>query len=159
MKLTTLLLMALLCLPSVLLAQDSGWSVGIILGSPTGLLAKYELGRKSALAFNLGWSFIDPGFHATGDYQFLFPSVIETEEGEKINELTPYLGIGGRMLVHDGDGEGNGNNDIHVGVRLGGGIEWRVSRFGFFLELYPVVDIVPATEFDFEGGLGARFFL
>jgi hypothetical protein len=45
-----------------------------------------------------------------------------------------------------------------VGVRLGGGLEYAISRFALFLEIYPVVNVIPSTDFDLEGGIGFRFY-
>lgn len=149
---------AMACLlPLNLSAQNSGWGIGIIIGSPTGLTAKYLFNDHSAFAINAGWSFYPAvGIHLTGDYQFLFPGVIKSEEGEAIKDLAPYLGIGGRFRVKEK--EETDETDFHVGLRIGGGIEYRIRRFGIFLEIYPVVDLIPGTGFDVEGGLGFRFY-
>jgi hypothetical protein len=143
-------------LPILLFAQHQ-IGLGIIIGSPTGLTAKFLLAHKSAISLNAGWNFMgDVGVHITGDYQFLFPNVIKSEEGVAIKDLTPYLGIGGRFRVkHKKDGD---TNDFHLGVRIGGGLEYFLRPIGIFLELYPVVDLIPATDFDLEGGIGARFY-
>ena len=139
--------------PVILLGQNLG--LGVILGTPTGLSLKYLLARNSAFAVHAGWSFIDdPGVHLTGDYQYLFPMVIETAEGTPISDLTPYIAAGGRFRFKDVGEE----NEFHLGLRIGGGIEYLITKFGIFLELVPVVDLVPATEFDLEGGIGFLFY-
>jgi hypothetical protein len=144
-----------LIMPIILIGQNHTYGLGVILGSPTGLSGKIMFSRHSAAAAHAGWSFIGAkGLHITGDLQFLFPGVIQRDDGSPNNDVIPYLGIGGRFRFK----EGNGDNDFHLGVRIGGGIEYFVSQFGFFFELYPVVDVVPETEFDFEGGVGARFY-
>lgn len=135
----------------------SRYGIGVVIGSPTGFTGKYFLARKSAIQINAGWSFIgNVGFHITGDYQFLFPGIIRGEQGERLENIVPYLGIGGSFRVKEN--ESANETDLHVGLRLGGGIEFLIDRFGIFLELYPVVDFVPKTDFDFEGGLGFRFY-
>lgn len=135
--------------------QRGNYGLGIIIGFPTGFSGELVLGKKSAIVFNAGWSLrSDYTLHVTGTYQFMFPGVIKTEEGEALRQVVPYLGVGGRLLLEDK----NDGSDVHVGLRMGGGIEYFVSRFGMFLELYPVVDIVPETKLDFEGGLGIRFY-
>ncbi len=149
------LILLLLIIPSFIFAQNYG--IGVIVGSPTGFTGKYFLARTSAIQINAGWSLIgNGGFHITGDYQFLFPGVIRGERGEALENAVPYLGVGGRLRVKEN--EPANDTKIYVGLRIGGGIEYLIDRFGIFLELYPVVDFVPETDFDFEGGLGVRIY-
>lgn len=136
--------------------------VGIIIGSPTGFTGKVIFTQRSAFAANIGWSLGDnPKLHITGDYQFLFPTVFRwsdeiTGEQRELKNLTPYIGIGGRFKFKENEQEHE--TEMNIGLRLGGGIEYAISRFGIFLEIYPVVNIFPSTDFDLEGGLGARIY-
>ncbi len=136
--------------------------VGIIIGSPTGFTGKAIFTKNSAFAANIGWSLGEnPKLHLTGDYQFLFPTIFrwtdeETGEQKELKNLTPYIGIGGRFRFKEDEIEHK--NEMNLGLRLGGGVEYMISRFGIFLEIYPVVNIYPATDFDLEGGLGARIY-
>ena len=149
------LIFLLLIVPSFVFAQNYG--IGVIVGSPTGFTGKYFWSRNSAIVINAGWSFLgEAGLHITGDYQFLFSGVIKDEEGMPLKSVVPYLGIGGRFRVKKNEPEDR--TDFHVGMRIGGGIEYLITRFGIFLELYPVIDIIPSTDFDIEGGLGFRFY-
>jgi len=142
-------------MPIFMYAQNYG--VGVIIGSPTGFTGKYFWSQNSAIVVHAGWSFLDEmGLHITGDYQFLFSGVIRDEDGIPLKSVVPYLGVGGRFRFKKNEQEDR--TDFHVGMRIGGGIEYLITRFGIFLELYPVVDIIPGTEFDFEGGLGFRFY-
>ncbi|UCC12430.1 MAG: hypothetical protein JSW02_02525 [candidate division WOR-3 bacterium] len=148
------LLIILIFMPVFLLAQSYG--IGVILGSPTGLTGKMMLGRTSAIAVNAGWSFWpSSGFHITGDYQFLFPGSFADEDGRPINSLIPYLGLGGRVRFKSDDDD---DDDFQAGVRFGGGIEYLPTPMGIFIELYPVVNLIPSTKFAFEGGLGFRIY-
>ncbi len=148
-------ILCILVVPVILSAQNLG--LGIILGSPTGLSLKYLLTKTSAFSAHAGWSFHeDPGVHLTGDYQHLFPMVIETAEGASISDFTPYIAVGGRFRFKK-DEEAD-DNEFHLGIRIGGGVEYNISRFGIFVELLPVVDLVPETSFDLEGGLGCLFY-
>jgi len=137
------------------------YGIGIIIGSPTGFTGKYMFAKRSAIAVHAGWSlFGSKKFHGTCDYQFLFPTTLRyydeyEDKTTEITNLVPYIGIGGRLLLKDDPG---GDTEINVGMRLGGGIEYLFSRFGIFLELFPVVNIIPDTDFDMEGGLGFRFY-
>ncbi|TET60901.1 MAG: hypothetical protein E3J47_06210 [Candidatus Stahlbacteria bacterium] len=149
------LILLLLIIPSFIFAQNYG--IGVIIGSPTGFTGKYLWSRNSAIVVNAGWSFVsDVKFHITGDYQFLFPGVIKGEEGVALRNVVPYLGIGGSFRAKTD--EATDETDFCIGLRLGGGIEYLISRFGVFLELYPVVNVIPSTDFDLEGGLGFRFY-
>jgi hypothetical protein len=145
-------IICILILPAIAAAQNLG--LGVVLGSPTGLSLKYLLAKYSALSAHAGWSFTgNPGVHLTGDYQHLFPVVIETAEGAAISDFTPYVAVGGRFRFKKIE-----ENEFHLGVRVGGGVEYNISRFGIFLELLPVVDLIPETDFDLEGGLGFLFY-
>jgi len=154
----------ILCLvPGFAAGQNYGPSLGIILGSPTGFTFKYVFAPTSAIAANAGWGLTGSvHFAASCDYQFLFPQTMRwTDEFEgtshELKGITWYLGVGGRLLIAE-DPDNTNNTDLHVGVRLGGGLEYAINRFGIFLELYPVVDVIPSTDFDFMGGLGFRFY-
>jgi len=139
-----------LIIPGLLFSQRLG--LGVIAGSPTGLSFKYLLSQRSAFSAHAGWSFIgDKGVHITGDYQYLFPMVIKTAERTSISDLTPYIAAGGRFRVKETDED---DTEFHLGLRIGGGAEYSIDRFGIFLELLPVVDLIPETDFDFEGGIG-----
>lgn len=151
------LILLLLIIPSFIFAQNYG--IGVIVGSPTGFTGKYFLARTSAIQINAGWSFVsDVKFHITGDYQFLFPGVIKGEEGVALRNVVPYFGIGGSFRAKTAEAPDEDETDFCIGLRLGGGIEYLISRFGVFLELYPVVNVIPSTDFDIEGGLGFRFY-
>ncbi|MHA2427859.1 MAG: hypothetical protein ACXADB_07540 [Candidatus Hermodarchaeia archaeon] len=144
-----------LIVPALLFSQTLG--LGAVAGSPTGLALKYLMSHRSALAARAGWSFVGArGFHVTGDYQYLFPMVFETAEGTSVSDLTPYLAAGGTFRFKEE--EETDDAEFHLGIRIGGGVEYSIARFGIFVEALPVVTLVPATEFDFEGGLGALFY-
>jgi hypothetical protein len=150
----TLLLVAL-AIPAA--APGANLGLGVILGSPTGLAFKYQAARRSAIAARAGLSFIDdPGIHLTCDYQYLFPAVFQTEEGTTIDDFTFYVAAGGRFRFKKI--EATDETKFHLGLRIGGGAEYRIGRFGIFLEIVPVVDLIPETAFDLEGGLGFLFY-
>lgn len=158
-KKSTLLL---LFFTSIIFAQNYGPSIGLVVGSPTGFTFKYVFNKKTAFDIKAGWSLTEHGkLHVTGDYQFLFPQTLRWSDDydgsqHEIRGFTPYLGVGGRFLIQEND---HNETDFHVGVRLGGGVEYAINRFALFLEIYPVIDIVPSTDFGFDGGFGIRFYL
>ncbi|MCX7994956.1 MAG: hypothetical protein N3A65_04180 [candidate division WOR-3 bacterium] len=153
-------LLLIVCINNLLFGEKFG--LGIIIGSPTGFSLKFIMTRNSAFAGNIGWSLGDnPRLHITGDYQFLFPTVLRwtddmSGEQREIKNLTPYIGIGGRFKFREN--ETTNDTELNIGLRIGGGAEYTISRFGIFLEIYPVVNFLPSTDFDVEGGLGARIY-
>jgi hypothetical protein len=150
-----LILIIVLIVPALSFSQNLG--LGAVAGSPTGLAVKYLMSYKSALAARAGWSFIGAkGFHLTGDYQHLFPMVFETAEGTSVSNLTPYIAAGGTVRFEEE--EETSDTEFHLGIRIGGGVEYLIARFGIFLEFLPVVKLVPSTDFTVEGGLGVLFY-
>jgi hypothetical protein len=145
-----------LIIPVLLFGQNFG--LGAVAGSPTGIALKLLMSHRSALSARAGWSFVgDKGLHLTGDYQYLFPMVFETAEGTSISNFTPYLAAGGTFRFKEE--EETDDTEFHLGIRIGGGVEYSIApRFAIFVEALPVVTLVPATEFDLEGGLGALFY-
>jgi hypothetical protein len=129
-------------------AQERGVGVGVILGEPTGLSAKFWTGSGSAIDLGLAYSFRSKGhFHIHMDYLLHFPYTIQSTE-----RVPLYAGLGGRLAAGSGRGV--------FGLRLVGGIAYwpRSTPLEFFLELAPIVDLAPATELSANGGIGARFY-
>ncbi|MBN1461709.1 MAG: hypothetical protein JXA57_19435 [Armatimonadetes bacterium] len=119
-------------------------------GEPTGLSLKIWSGSRTAFDVAAGWSLIESDWiYAHGDYLWhRYDLHLDTP-----GALPFYFGIGARVLVHDGD-------DSRVGVRMPLGLNYITSdrRFDFFVEVAPIVDLVPDTGFDVSGGVGARYY-
>lgn len=153
MKPTPLLLLALVAqaalLPASSSAQDRGFGLGVIFGQPTGLSGKLWLSpADNAVDFAAAWSFGEGGyFSAHATYLWHFPQAINSSE-----RFVPYVGPGVRF--------GAKKNDASLGVRIAGGIAWwpRGAPVDVFLELAPVLNLIPATTFDMTGGVGARYY-
>lgn len=153
MKPTPLLLLALVAqaalLPASSSAQDRGFGLGVIFGQPTGLSGKLWLSpADNAVDFAAAWSFGEGGyFSAHATYLWHFPHAINASE-----RFVPYVGPGVRF--------GAKKNDASLGVRIAGGIAWwpRGAPVDVFLELAPVLNLIPATTFDMAGGVGARYY-
>ena len=129
-------------------AQDKGFGLGILLGDPTGLSAKLWTSSENAVDFGLAWSFRRDGFfHIHADYLWHFDP--QTRGPERFRFQT---GIGGRL--------GAGKGSAVVGVRVPLIFAWwpRSVPLDVFVELAPLLDLVPATEFSVNGGVGVRFF-
>jgi len=143
------LVTVLLC--SSAAAQDRKFGLGIVLGEPTGLSAKLWTGKSTAIDGALAWSFGSFGEQSAvylhADYLFHNFNLIKVEKGQ----LPIYYGIGARVMLA---------NNIGVGVRVPIGLEYLFANapVDIFLEIVPVLDLVPATSFRVNAGLGVRYF-
>ncbi len=141
---------AMITIPSPAMAEGGNFGLGIIVGEPTGFVGKLFLSSRNAIDFALAWSLDDNNYmHVHGDYLFHNFFLLEDVEGE----FAWYLGIGGRVVLVD-------DHDDHVGVRFPVGLTYLFAntRFDAFLELVPIMDVAPDTDFDLEGAIGGRFY-
>jgi hypothetical protein len=144
-------LVCLVVVAVLALAPSAGADVGVgvIAGEPTGLSFKLWGDGASGLDAASGWSFGDEGrLYLHADY--LWQRMIEDRE---IGGTVPfYFGVGGRVLLREG-------RDSRLGIRIPLGLDYffEEGRFNVFVELAPIIDLVPETEFDLSGGVGLRF--
>lgn len=130
-------------------AQDrySNTELGIILGEPTGISLKAWQSNSTAFDAGIAWSFGDNGsLHLHGDY--LRHEWLDVDAGS----LALYYGIGARVQLAD---------DPRLGARIPFGLQYNIpdSRLSTFFEVAPLLDLVPETSFDVNGGIGLRIFL
>jgi hypothetical protein len=129
-------------------AQNKHFGVGIIVGEPTGVSFKYWTSSTTALDAALAWSFIDGGaFHIHADYIFHNFNLIRISEGK----LPFYYGIGGRIKTA---------NKVQIGVRVPLGLAYmfNTAPVDIFLEVVPILDLAPKTDFRINAAIGARYF-
>jgi hypothetical protein len=129
-------------------AQDKNFGIGIILGEPSGISGKLWFGSSNALDMAAAWSFKgNDHLLLQADYIWHSFDLIPVSSGK----LPVYFGIGGRVLLAD---------DPLIGVRVPIGLDYMFSNapVDIFLEFVPILDLAPATEFDFGGGIGARYW-
>ncbi len=134
-------------------AQDAsgGLGLGVVAGEPSGLSAKMWLSDAAALDAAAGWSLGENGWmYLHADYLHhrydLRPP--ELERG-----LPYYIGIGFRLLLRD-------EHDSRLGVRVPLGLDYvfEEAPVDVFLELAPVVNLIPETELGLSGGIGVRYW-
>jgi hypothetical protein len=129
-------------------AQDRGAGLGVIIGEPTGVSAKFWTSSHNAIDAAVAYSFRRRGyFHLHADYLWHFPNVIKSTE-----RFPLYAGVGGRLGV--------GRGSSIFGIRIAGGIAYwvRDAPIEVFFELAPIVDLAPETGVSGNAGIGARFF-
>ena len=128
-------------------SQDEGFGLGLILGEPTGLSAKIWTGEHTAIDAAMAWSFIDTGFLRVHADMLHHIFSIDVEKGQ----LPIYFGLGAKLVF---------SSNLELGVRLPVGISYlfESAPFDVFIEVVPGLNLIPATTFFIEGGLGARYF-
>lgn len=176
------LLLALM-LVSIATSAGRSFGVGVVVGEPTALSAKLWTSRTTAFDFGLGWgmgwgynryencwdqyyydrhrNYCDDrgyyynddrygyrGVHVHMDYLMHNFDLIRSSQ-----RLPLYYGPGINMNFWNQGG-------AQVGVRGVLGLAWlpQNAPMDVFLEVAPVVQIVPGTWLDINGGLGARFY-
>ncbi|MGD9401482.1 MAG: hypothetical protein PVF95_04320 [bacterium] len=123
--------------------------LGVVAGEPTGVSFKQWLAGGNAVDGALAWSFDGPdAFAVHMDYLYHMTSAGDV----RIPGWKFYLGIGGRLKLEE--------DDSRLGVRVPLGINYlfRSSPFDFFMEMGPIMDLAPATEFTMSFGVGIRYF-
>ena len=126
------------------------FGLGLIIGEPTGIGAKLFLGGGNAVEGALAWSASGNNeFHLQGDYVYHWFDLIKVERGQ----LPVTFGIGGRIVFREND------KDL-FGIRFPVGLAYELEQapIDFFFQLVPILDLVPDTDVDFEGAIGARFY-
>ena len=129
-------------------AHNHGLGLGIILGEPTGISLKYWTSRTTAIDGAIAWSLGKHDriyFH--GDYLWHIDNIINVSRGR----LPIYYGVGARLGFND---------DSSLGVRGVIGLDYQFTNVpvDIFLELVPVMNLAPSTDFDFNGAIGVRYF-
>ena len=130
------------------LGRDAG--LGIIVGEPTGLSAKFWTGGRTALDAAAAWSFADEdALHLHGDILSHAFDLFDVDRGY----LPVYYGIGARVKINEDD-------DSKVGLRVPLGLAYMFEGGGadIFLELAPILDFAPETELEINGAAGVRYF-
>ncbi|MFZ1947286.1 MAG: DUF3996 domain-containing protein [bacterium] len=142
----------------VSLSQAGPLGVGVVLGEPTGLTAKQWLGRGHAVDAAAAWSFADAtALHFQMDYLFHRPSPPEIE----VPGLLFYFGVGGRIkLIDEDEGRGKRDDGDRIGVRFPLGLDYLFakSHLEVFMEIAPILDLAPESDFEINGGVGLRYY-
>jgi hypothetical protein len=128
-------------------AQDSGFGAGVIFGEPTGLSLKSWLSSKNAVDAAVTWSSIDDFVYLHADFLIHNFNVIDVSDGQ----LPLYFGIGAKVGF---------GNDLVFGARIPIGLDYMFSGapVDIFVEIVPGLTIIPAFDFDIDGGIGVRYW-
>lgn len=129
-------------------AQNQNFGIGIMIGEPTGISLKQWTGSVNAVDAGIAWSFKKKAsLHIHADYLWHEFDLIPVPKGR----LPLHFGIGGRIKLQD---------KPDIGVRIPVGLTYIVSGFpmDIFIEIVPILDLIPETDFEFNAALGARYY-
>lgn len=135
------------------------FGLGVVIGDPTGLSANYRLSAERSVDAAAAWSFGRyQGFEIHSDYLWHRFNLFRIEQ----LSFDWHYGIGGRlvMLSERWDGNRYVNDRTYFGPRVPIGLstDFNKSTFELFTELALVMNLVPATGFDFDFGVGVRVY-
>lgn len=152
MKCLCIALLAVAVLSGIGRAEAEGVGFGIIIGEPTGLSAKFWLGGDAAVDAAAAWSLWRrvERLHFHADFLWHSFDLLKVSPGK----LPLYYGLGGRVIL------GSDEDDTRVGMRVPVGLEYLFDGppIGLFLEVVPILDLLPKTDFDVNGAVGGRFY-
>lgn len=131
--------------------QQSKVGIGVMIGEPTGITFKKWSSATTAFDLGLAWSIGRyDALHVHADYLWHNAGIFaEVDEGS----LMPYVGIGGRLIFLE--------EDARLGLRIPLGINYLFGEapLEIYLEVAPVVNLVPDTDFDMTGNVGVRVYI
>lgn len=139
-------------LASISTFAQSKFGLGIIVGEPTGISGKLFVSKDNAIDGAIAWSFHEYGsMHIHGDYLFHFYDVFT-------NEVPLYVGVGGRIKFQNTNEEKG--DDTKFGARIPVGIAYMPPKapIDVFVEIVPMLDLTPSTEFTFNAAVGIRYW-
>ena len=136
-----------------------GFGIGVIVGEPTGITIKIWTGNTTAFQAAAAWSFSGyESFQFHADYLFHNFGILNSDEMR--GALPLYVGIGGRIkLKEDNDLDDNDEASIGARVPLGMSYIFEDTPLDIFIEVVPILDVLPDTDFDLNGAAGIRFYL
>lgn len=132
------------------------FGMGLIVGEPSGLSAKYWVGSDRAIDFAVGVSFFtDFRAHATYLYH------IDAFDNQRV---PLYYGIGGSIAGRTGRvadfGSDTRRDRVGLGVRGALGVSYLIptAPFDLFIEFGSVLIVFPPVALDMDLSVGARYY-
>lgn len=130
------------------------FGAGVIVGDPTGLTLKGYLTDRLALGAIASWSFVNDAFTAIGDVTY---DILDIPTPVSTITFPFYVGVGGKVGIR---GKKDNQRKTIVGIRVPVGVaaQWTNIPVEVYVEAAPGIEVLPGTEFDFTGGIGARYY-
>lgn len=145
--------LVLIVAAGTLFGQSKRFGLGIVVGEPTGFTAKYWLSPVNSLNAAIAWSVFDDNsfeaFYIHIDHVFYYYDLFRVQSGK----APVFIGVGGRFYFPRHD-------DTKIGFRIPMGLAYMFEQvpIEIYGEIAPVINIVPETDVDLDGGVGFRYF-
>jgi len=140
-------------------AFANGFGLGLIIGGPTGITAKYNLSTKNSVDAAISWAVGDRDFFYLHSTYLWNKANIFKINGENFDL---YYGVGGRLISKESNDDPVDTDDdaFQVAVRTAIGLKYKFKdpSIELFAELSANLKVVPSSNFDVDLALGARFF-
>lgn len=134
-------------------AGNGPFTLGAIVGDPTGVSGKLDVSSTEAFDGALSWSSGSrSGVQVHGDYLRIMPGSVSAGD----TEIDFYYGVGARLIAID---KNDHKGKIGLGPRAPIGLKHELSdpNVEFFGEVALVLDLIPSTAADLDIGVGARY--
>ncbi len=131
------------------IAKPKTFGIGFIVGDPTGISLKYWLDPKHAIAGGLAWA-LGGYLYMHGDFLIHNKNLLR-DLNIREGSFVLHYGVGAKVEL---------SHSAVVGIRIPLGVNFIFKRipFDIFFEIAPVVNLIPATTLDINGGIGFRFY-
>lgn len=146
--------------PAFLNRDPTGFGVGLVAGIPSGLTFAWRQ-KESPVWFDasVAWGFDNDAFLLQGDILWNF-NILHTADWSDV-VFPVYVGIGPRLGVRPSNSSGYGSdNQAYLGARvpLGMGVMHAGVPLEGFLEIAPILALMPRPAFFFDIAIGGRIY-
>ena len=127
--------------------KPDGVGLGFAVGEPTGIAAAYRPHERHTIAGVVGWGLRMSSLHIHADY---LATVARIQPPESILSVDVYAGAGPTINILDASQPG-------LGVRVPLGVSLAFQKpVDVFMEVAPVIGLLPSTSLWINGTLGVR---
>jgi hypothetical protein len=155
MKRAALVLLLFACVTGLSFGESNhNIGLGIMLGEPTGLSFKLWTSQTTAIDAGAAWSFVNGHyFQIHGDFLLHNFNLFKVETGR----MSLYYGAGARLKFGSSDTDGS-DTTLSLRVPIGLAYEFDKTPVELFIEVVPMLDLIPSTEVQMAGAVGFRYY-
>lgn len=156
MKRAALVLILFGCLAGLSFGESNhSFGLGIMLGEPTGL--SFKVWNRQTVAWDAGaaWSFVSGKyFQIHSDVLLHNFNLFKVQTGR----MALFYGAGARIKF--GSSGADGDSDVVISLRVPVGISYEFDKtpVELFIEVVPMLDLVPRTDVTMAGAVGFRYY-